>query len=379
MRGSRAIKVRTNSDACGFHTMRDVKTLTRCIYCPRPPDGEEHWLPRSFGAFRGNSLLKGRICTECNARLGRTLDQELIRTGHTGMTRQLLGIAGRSGQPSANVFEYKAAQLEKPTEAASASIVPGQLVPIQAVGRNPDGTIKSVQQRTLTITTTEGERDLVFPRAWGAKQLRDAAAAHGLLGGKVIHAHAAPPETAAEFVAASLDVIREVFGSGPIDIYETKLDAPMGETEYRLVRFNLSREYLRAIAKLAFHYFLWTCPWIGGDESEFDGVRGFVSNGNGDEHEFLQRHECLVDRTGVKDGAHPDCHMFVAFANDREPLVTLHFFSQPAGPEFPSFGARLGATPGAMPAGWLRGHIAHYCAGIPDHAGELRELTGQSG
>ena len=159
------------------------------------------------------------------------------------MTRQILGIAGQSGQPSANVFEYKAAQLERPIEAVSASIVPGQLVPIQAVGRNPDGTLKSVQQRTLTITTTEGERVLVFPRAWGAKQLRAAAAAHGLLGGKVNRAHAAPPETAAEFVAASLDVIREVFGSGPSTSTRAKLDAPMGETEYRRVRFNLSRDY----------------------------------------------------------------------------------------------------------------------------------------
>jgi len=28
---------------------------------------------------------------------------------------------------------------------------------------------------------------------------------------------------------------------------------------------------------------------------------------------------------------------------------------------------------------WLRGHIAHYREGIPGHAGELRELAGQSG
>jgi len=360
-------------------SMPDAKTLTRCIYCPRPPDGEEHWLPRSFGAFRGNSLLRGRLCTECNARLGRTLDQELIRTGHTGMTRQLLGITGRSGQPSANVFEYKAAQLERPIEAESASIVPGQLIPIQAVGRNLDGTLKSVQQRTLTIATAEGERVLVFPRAWGAKQLRDAAAARDLLRGKVIRAHAAPPETAAEFVTTSLDVIREVFGSGPIDVYETKLDAPMAETEYRRVRFNLSPEYLRATAKLAFHYFLWTCPWIGGDESEFDGIRGFVSDGNGDANEFLQRHECLVDRANLKGRVDPDCHMFVVFANHRELLVTLHFFSQPTGPTFPSFGVRLGARPEALSAGWLRGHIAHYSDGVPGHVGDLRELTGQFG
>lgn len=41
--------------------------------------------------------------------------------------------------------------MNKPIEVESASIVPGQLVPIQAVGRNPDGTLKVVQQRTLTI------------------------------------------------------------------------------------------------------------------------------------------------------------------------------------------------------------------------------------
>jgi hypothetical protein len=358
--------------------VRNPKILTHCIYCPGLPDGEEHWLPRSFGAFRGNSLLKGRICKECNVLFGHTLDQELIRTGHTGMTRQLLGISGRSGQPLANVFEYKAAQLERPIEAESASIIPGQITPIQAVGRSPDGTLKAVQQRTLTIATLEGERILVFPRAWGAKQLRDAAAARGLLGGKVIQAHAAPPETATEFVAASLDVIREVFGSGDFDIYQTKFDAPVGETEYRGVRFNISREYVRAIAKLAFHYFLWTCPWIGGDESEFEGIRRFVRDGNGEEREFFQRHKCLVDRSGVKEGANPDCHMFAAFANDHELLVTLHFFSQSAGPEFPSFGVRLGTRPEPLPSRWHRGHIAQYCQDIPGHAGELRHFTGQS-
>lgn len=153
-----------------------------------------------------------------------------------------------------------------------------------------------------------------------------------MLRGKVIQAHVAPPETATEFVAASLYVIREVFGPGHIDIYQTRLDGPVGATEYRRVRFNISREYVRAIARLAFDYFVGICPWIGGNESEFEGIRRFVYEGNGEEREFLQRHDCLVDRSGVKDGADPDCHMFVAFANDGGLLVTLHFFSQPAGP-----------------------------------------------
>jgi hypothetical protein len=37
--------------------MGNAKILAHCIYCTRPPDGEEHWLPRSLGTFRGNSLL----------------------------------------------------------------------------------------------------------------------------------------------------------------------------------------------------------------------------------------------------------------------------------------------------------------------------------
>jgi hypothetical protein len=356
--------------------MLEAKTLTSCIYCSNPPDGEEHWLPRSFGAFKGNSLLKARICSDCNGRLGRSIDQELIRTGHTGLSRQLLGVAGRSGQRTANVFEYRAAQLEKPIEADSASIVDGQLVPVQAVGRNPDGTLKVVQQRTLTIATTEREHVLVFPKGWGAEQLRNAAAARGLLGGKVIRAHAAPPETAGEFVAASRGTIREVFGAGAFDVYQTRLDAPIEEIEYRRIRFNLSREYLRAVAKLAFHYFLWACPSVGGNEPEFETIRQFVSENTGDVDQVMQRHDCLVDRTSVQNGGSDhDCHMIVAHANNNELIVTVHFFSQSLGPQFPTFVVRVGARPTGLPVGWLRGHIADYVSGIPGHAGELRALT----
>ena len=360
--------------------MHDAKTLTRCIYCPRPPDGEEHWLPRSFGAFRGNSLLKGRLCTECNARLGRTLDQELIRTGHTGMTRQLLGISGRSGQPSANVFEYKAAQLEKPIEAESASIVPGQLIPIQAVGRNPDGTLKSVQQRTLTIATTEGERVLVFPRAWGAKQLRDAAAARDLLGGKVIRAHAAPPETAAEFVIASLDVIRAVFGSGPIDVYQTKLDAPMGETQYRRVRFNLSPRLLSRDRQGSVPRFPMDVP-----EDRRRRIR-------------IRRYQRICEQRGMESKTSSSNAMNASSTAPGSKMVLLptpHVCGLPQRPRAARAASISSRSPRgrssqalvsswrrpqAIPVGWLRGHIAHGTArAFLAMPASFRDLTGQAG
>ena len=75
---------------------RSSKQISSCIYCPNQPDGREHWLTRGLGTFHGNTFLTGRICTLCNVDLGGTIDLELLRSGHTGMTRQVLGIAGRS-------------------------------------------------------------------------------------------------------------------------------------------------------------------------------------------------------------------------------------------------------------------------------------------
>jgi hypothetical protein len=115
---------------------------------------------------------------------------------------------------------------------------------------------------------------------------------------------------------------------------------------------------------------------LWGDESEFENIRGFVSENKGNVDEVIQRYDCLVDRTSVENGwSEHDCHMFVAYANDNELLVTVHFFSQSAGPQFPTFVARLGPRPPVIPAGWLRGHIADYAPNVPGHAGELRELA----
>jgi hypothetical protein len=57
------------------------KVIASCIYCPKPPDGEAHWLNRSLGKFDGNTYLTGRISTPCKEDLGRTIDQALAREG----------------------------------------------------------------------------------------------------------------------------------------------------------------------------------------------------------------------------------------------------------------------------------------------------------
>ena len=144
------------------------KLIASCIYCPKPPDGEEHWLNRSLGKFDGNTYLTGRICTPCNEDLGRTIDQALAREGQTGMFRQVLGIQGRSRHEKANVFDYKASQLEPPLQTFHLDADAETPVFQDAVGLNPDGTLKAVEARQLVVETADGKHhSLRFPRGWG--------------------------------------------------------------------------------------------------------------------------------------------------------------------------------------------------------------------
>jgi hypothetical protein len=281
----------------GDHARLPKKTIGSCVYCPNPPDGQEHWLNRSLGTFAGNTTLSGRICTPCNVRFGRTIDLELARTAHTGVLRQVLGIRGRSNHETRSVFDYKASQAEPPVQIFRVGD-DGDLQPDfeQALRREPDGTLVASQARVLVLATEAGEQFLRFPRGWETDQLRAAAEARGLLGRRPVSAHVPPPETVEEFVATSTSTIRAVFGPFEIDVYRYRLDAPVGSVEPRLLRLTLSPDFHRVVAKVAFHYFLWACPHIGGDEPEFTALKAYIRDGAGEPTAFLQMVDSLVDR-----------------------------------------------------------------------------------
>ena len=356
-------------------TQHNKKVIEHCVYCSNPPNGQEHWLNRSLGTFAGNTFLTGRICTPCNVTFGGTIDLELVRTAHTGVTRQVLGIEGRASHERKNVFEYKASQKEPPVQVFR--VDDGNLKPVfeQAVGRNPDGTLIATQGRVLVLATADGEQQMRFPRGWDEHQLRSAAETRGLLGGRPVSAHAPPPETVDEFVAASRDIIRAVFGPFEIDVYHSRLDGPVAPVEPTLLRFNLSPAFLRAVAKVAFHYFLWACPQIGGDEPEFSDLKVYIRDGVGEPADFLCKLDSLVDRIPADDGRGKDCHVFASACLGADLVVQAHFFSQPVGPAFPTFVVRLGRRPEALPPDWRSAHVAAYATGIAGHDGTLKELS----
>jgi hypothetical protein len=92
-------------------------------------------------------------------------------------------------------------------------------------------------------------------------------------------------------VASAPAIIRGVFGPFEINVYHSRLDGPIGPIEPTVLRFNLSPDYPRAVAKVAFHYFLWACPKTGGDEPEFSELRTYIRDGIGDPSNFLHTSE----------------------------------------------------------------------------------------
>jgi hypothetical protein len=356
-------------------TRPNKKVIESCVYCSNPPDGREHWLNRSLGIFAGNTFLTGRICTPCNVKFGGTIDLDLVRTSHIGVTRQVLGIAGRASHERKNVFEYKAAQAEPPVQVFR--VDDGNLKPIfhDAVQRNPDGTMMSTRGRVLVIATADGEHEMRFPRGWNEHQLRSAAEARGLLGGRPVSAHVAPPETVDEFKESATPIIRAVFGPFNISVYYSRLDGPVGPVEPTLLRFNLSPAFFRGVAKVAFHYFLWACPQMGGDEEEFSDLKAYIRHGIGEPTDFLHMTDSLVDRMPADEGQGKDAHVFASFVLGADLVVQAHFSSQPVGPAFPTFVVTLGRRPDALPIDWRRAHVAAYTSDVPGHDGILRELS----
>ena len=85
--------------------------------------------------------------------------------------------------------------------------------------------------------------------------------------------------------------------------------------------------YLRAVAKVAFHYFLWACPILRGNEPAFTEIRAFISDGTGNWQDLVQldapqflptlQQGCLPERTS---------HFFHAVLTRDEARAFVQFF-----------------------------------------------------
>ena len=349
--------------------------MPQCIYCPNDATSREHWIPRGFGTFRGFTPLLERLCTQCNGRLG-LLDQELMRAGPTGFHRALLGVEGRHGAPKVSPFQYRAMQAEQPTKMMMPALGREHQVLAEAYS-DSEGRPSARPIRQVVLRMPDNRVECVpFPRGWRADQLKTAIKNRGLEDGKLEELYFEDGEDAKDSETPYMREVRalltEVFGK-----YSAQAYGGSGErTQNKLVMAaGINTLYLRAVAKVGFHYFLWACPVLRGHEAVFGPVRSFISEGQGDWREFVQL-DAPQFLPVLRQGYVPNrtSHFFCATLTPKEAVAYAQFFVGPLALTPPSR-IRLALNPLLIERKNIACHQASYFDDDADrgdgHDGEL--------
>jgi hypothetical protein len=238
-----------------------VVTATKeCLYCPRLPKSIEHPLPAAFGEFENAPLLHDRICRECNRRLGQ-LDEQLARCGPEGFLRQFYGIKGRppKGEPVNPFLRGSAGGRRLVMKSFDQNLGMDVLLAIE----------KGVpRQLPQVIFVKDGQvHHVPLSKNTTPDQLRDSYNQLGL---------AQPEQT--HFVCDQEEMVWVeplLHAAWPETTHDLK-----GETATTYngatVDIMLTNRYFRAVAKIAFHYFLTQFPQFTGHEPVFDDIRAYI-------------------------------------------------------------------------------------------------------
>jgi hypothetical protein len=239
--------------------------MSRCIYClidkPRSEFNREHVLPEAFGRFRNAPVLHEAVCEHCNSYFGSTLDLVLSRSSSEGLERY-----GWQVKPADDIVHFRYGdvliRLLAPGSALDGALVrkipgpiPGEtrieLIP-QAVFESIDGS-GPIHIPEWNIRSGQWKRD---KRLDVTKEIRILA------------------------VAEEYDSVKTALQEQGIFFeHEREIDEPQpnpGEQFGVHHEFRFSRELQRAVAKLAFNYFVFKSGPEVALHRNFDGIRAFI-------------------------------------------------------------------------------------------------------
>jgi hypothetical protein len=258
--------------------------MPNCIYCDEEADSKEDWLPRGFGAIKGMTLLKDRLCEQCNNTLGHEVDQEVLKTGPTGVLRSLLKIEGRHGVPSPNPFHYK---VMGPESATTMTMQCGH-ADHKILGEpytDAEGQGHVYPLRQLVFRKSDGEMVCVpFPPKYDGVRLRELIVQRDLEGAKLEEIYLAKDES-----VENMDTRRVLTDAlGHFDAIAYGGVGTSGGRQTTTLSAGISRAYIRGLAKIAFHYYLWTSHIHTGAELIFQPIRQLIRHDEGDWRSYVQ-------------------------------------------------------------------------------------------
>jgi hypothetical protein len=235
--------------------------------------------------------------------------------------------------------------------------------------------------RQVVLRMPDGRLECVpFPRGWNAEQLRTAVNNRGLDGGTPEEVYFEDDEVATDQETPYMREVRKllsaVFGK---NFHAQAYGGPGERTQNRLEMVaGINTIYLRAVAKVGFHYFLWACRALKGDEPAFGPLRRFISEGEGNWQEFVQL-DAPQFLPLLREGNVPirTSHFFYAALTAQEAVAFVQFFVGTHHLPPPSR-IRLATNPLVIEAKEFACHQACYfdddADGSDGHDGELVKI-----
>lgn len=262
-----------------------------CIYCGGPgPYSDSHIVPESLGKFKGQPKQKQLVCKGCDHEIGKA-EEQLARCGPEAFHRVNLNIKGKKKHTRSFPFRRGYAG-QGPLELSAP--LPGREYEIWVEPVGDEENAQPVPQIVLKGPGGEWDRiRLPEPMKVTAEYLRNALGKSPVKG----------EDIRLETVGLSEREIDHVFsvikGMGIWLRDEPTATEPSGPRFYPNVcgkgRLIVDARYFRAIAKIAFQYYIEFSEQLCGYEDCFAPTKRFIRYGEGEIDTFVvQRRGYLV-------------------------------------------------------------------------------------
>lgn len=341
-----------------------------CTYCGKPFDAEsgegDYIMPAALGKFRGDQRFR-LICTRCNNHIGRS-EQQLLQCAPEAFYRSIVNPPNRRGRKGQR--SLVGALGMPPPKHTVRSGDHDELVEIQQSATMQVG---PVDQLVVRDDTGADHHIRLFP-GMNPDQLRERLTRAGVKDFSKAWFHC-DEKTTNEFQAL-------LQATWPHLTLEVLPSAEPGTYQRPgRVKFTTGDDYFRALAKIAFHYYLvHTHRGFRGNEPEFKPLREFIMKG-GDPTRFFRRTGSTFKvpfgelRAGGAITPVDWCHVLAADESRDVAVVCIRLFAGPRSvrpPQYVALGS-LNSRIRVPSAVWAHAYIYDRIQPPSGYAGHVEE------
>jgi hypothetical protein len=254
----------------------------KCIYCDavNPKWARAHVVPRLMGTFENQPPLLGKVCADCDKEVGKC-EELLAKCSIEAVLLKHIGIVGRHKDKSSSPF--RRAHAGYPPIRMTA-VLPGYENEARV---EPIGDSKNVDiLPQLILIDTQCHREELAINNPNCISITE----WSLLLRKCFEGSVKALE-AIGISDEQVVLIKHVFNEVGIT-FDSADDVKISPIKTQVLvkgHTTYDKRFFRAVAKIAFHYFLLHSRVFKGSEEEFRTIRRFIRYGEGDECDFLEK------------------------------------------------------------------------------------------